>query len=67
LSTSVDHDPNVSEQVDKLARDIAGPGATGEVQELARRIAQAQIDLHAFALRDTNSYQERRTGLIDAS
>lgn len=50
LSTSIDHDPNVSKQVDKLAREIAGPDATSEVQEFARRIAQAQIDLHRVRL-----------------
>ena len=28
-----------------LAREIAGPGANAETQELARRVAEAQIDL----------------------
>jgi hypothetical protein len=46
LSISIDHDPSVSEEVDKLAHDIAGPDATNKVQELARRVAQTQIDLH---------------------
>src|SRR5262245_780692 len=50
LSASIDHDPAVSKEVDKLARAIAGPDATGEVQELARRVAQAQIDLHRVRL-----------------
>jgi len=50
LSTSIDHDPAVSKEVDKLARAIAGSDATGEVQELARRVAQAQIDLHRVRL-----------------
>jgi hypothetical protein len=31
--------------VQTLARDIAGPGANAETQELARRVAEAQIDL----------------------
>jgi hypothetical protein len=31
--------------VQALAREIAGPGANAETQELARRVAEAQIDL----------------------
>jgi hypothetical protein len=31
--------------VEALAREIAGPDATAEIQELAREIAEAQIDL----------------------
>ena len=50
LSASLAHDPNVSKEVDKLAGKIAGPDATIEVQEHARRIAQAQIDLHRVRL-----------------
>src|SRR5215510_12657865 len=50
LSISIDHDPTVSEEVNKLACDIAGPSATGEVQGLARRVAQAQFDLHRVRL-----------------
>src|SRR5262249_43643170 len=49
-SISIDHDPTVSEEVDKLARDIAGHGADGEILGLARRVAQAQIDLHRVRL-----------------
>jgi hypothetical protein len=33
------------EEVEALAREIAGTGASHELQELARRIAEAQIDL----------------------
>jgi hypothetical protein len=50
LNTSIDHDSTVSGEVDKLARDIAGESASAEVQELARRVAQAQIDLHRVRL-----------------
>ena len=50
LSISIDHDPTVSEKVDKLACDIAGQGATAELQGLARRIALAQLDLHRVRL-----------------
>jgi hypothetical protein len=35
----------LSEEVEALAREIAGAGATPEIHELARRIAEAQIDL----------------------
>jgi hypothetical protein len=49
--------------VQALAREIAGPGANVETQELARRVAEAQIDLrrvryarHQF-LSDTLSKQ----------
>jgi len=34
----------LSEEVAPLARDIAGAGATPEILELARRIAETQID-----------------------
>jgi hypothetical protein len=36
---------SLSEEVQALAREIAGPGANAETQELARRVAEAQIDL----------------------
>jgi hypothetical protein len=49
--------------VETLAREIAGPDANGETQDLARRVAEAQIDLrrvryarHQF-LSDTLSEQ----------
>ena len=32
--------------MEALAREIVGTGANSEIQELARRIAEAQIDLH---------------------
>ena len=32
--------------METLARDIAGRGANAQTQELARRVAEAQIDLH---------------------
>jgi hypothetical protein len=50
LNTSIDHDPTVSDEVDKLARDLAGERASAEVQELAGRVAQAQVDLHRVRL-----------------
>jgi hypothetical protein len=45
LSLPVFSDPVLSEEVEMLAREIAGRGASVEVQELARRIAETQVDL----------------------
>jgi len=45
LSLPVCSNPALSEEVETLAREIAGLGARAEVQELARRVAEAQIDL----------------------
>jgi hypothetical protein len=45
LSLSVRSDPVLSEEVEALAREIAGTDANAEIQELARRVAEAQIDL----------------------
>jgi hypothetical protein len=35
----------LSEEVKTLAREIAGPGANAQIQELARQVAEAEIDL----------------------
>ena len=45
LSLPVCSIPALSEEVEALAREIAGPGANATIQELARRVAEAQIDL----------------------
>jgi hypothetical protein len=45
LSLPVLSHPALSEEVEPLARDIAGAGATPEILELARRIAESQVDL----------------------
>jgi hypothetical protein len=45
LSLPVYSDPALFEEVEALAREIAGTDANAEIQELARRIAEAQIDL----------------------
>src|SRR5262249_8381882 len=45
LSLPVYSDPVLSEEVEALARQIVGTDANPEIQELARRIAEAQIDL----------------------
>jgi len=45
LSVPVYSDPLLSEEVDALARKIAGPDASAKIQKLARWIAEAEIDL----------------------
>ena len=45
LSLPVCSNPALSEEVETLAREIAGPDANAETQELARQVAEAQIDL----------------------
>jgi hypothetical protein len=45
LSLPVYSDPVLSEEVEALAREIIGTDTNAEIQELARRIAEAQIDL----------------------
>jgi hypothetical protein len=64
LSLPVCSIPALSEEVETLAREIAGPGANAETRELARQVAEAQIDLrrvryarHQF-LSDTLSNQD---------
>ncbi|HMF06872.1 MAG TPA: hypothetical protein VKE72_07660, partial [Methylocella sp.] len=45
LSLPVLVDPALSQEVEALAREMAGANASSEIQELARRIAEAQVDL----------------------
>jgi hypothetical protein len=45
LSLSVFADPTQSEQVETLAREIASEPTNDSVYQLARRVAEAQIDL----------------------
>jgi hypothetical protein len=45
LSLPVYSDPALCEEVEALTREIAGTDANAEIQELARRVAEAQIDL----------------------
>jgi hypothetical protein len=45
LSLPVCSDRALCEEVEAFAREIAGPDANAELQELARRVAEAQIDL----------------------
>jgi hypothetical protein len=45
LSLSVVLDPVLSEQVEALAREIAGEATDNNIRQLSRRIAEAQIDL----------------------
>jgi hypothetical protein len=55
LSLPVGSIPAMSEEVETLAREIAGPGANAETQELARRVAEAQIDLRRVRMHAINS------------
>jgi hypothetical protein len=45
LSLPVCSNPRLSEEVEALARQIAGPEASAKSLELVRRVAEAQIDL----------------------
>jgi len=45
LSLSLYPNPALSEEVQALLREIAGPDANAEIQGLAQCIAEAQIDL----------------------
>jgi hypothetical protein len=45
LSLPVYSDAALSEKLEALAREIAGADASAEMQELVRRVAEAQIDL----------------------
>ena len=45
LSLPVDSDPTLSQEVAALARQIVGADATPAMQEIARHIAEAQVDL----------------------
>jgi len=45
LSLPVCSNPALSEEVETLACEIAGPDANAETQDLARQVAEAQIDL----------------------
>jgi hypothetical protein len=45
LSLPICSNPALSEEVETLAREVAGTGADAETQELARQVAEAQIDL----------------------
>jgi hypothetical protein len=55
LSLPVYSNPALSEVVETVAREIAGPTATAEILELARAIAESQIDLR----RVRNARQQR--------
>jgi hypothetical protein len=45
LSVPVWSDPALGNEVDAIARKVAGPNATPEIQELARLVAETQVDL----------------------
>jgi hypothetical protein len=45
LSLSIHRDPSVAAEIDALARTIAGPDGDAEMLSLARRIAEAELEL----------------------
>jgi hypothetical protein len=45
LSLPVYYEPGLSEEVEALAREIAGADASTEIRELAHRVAEAHVDL----------------------
>ncbi|MGZ5826134.1 MAG: hypothetical protein ACXWIO_09005 [Croceibacterium sp.] len=45
LTLPICSDPALSEEVEALAREIAGPDANARIKELARRVAETQLDL----------------------
>jgi hypothetical protein len=45
LSLPVFADPTLSEEIEALAREIAGADPSWDIQQAARRVAEAQIDL----------------------
>jgi hypothetical protein len=45
LSLPVHSDPTWSEEVQALAREIAGTNANADIRDLARRVAEAHIDV----------------------
>ena len=51
LSLPVGSNGRVSEEVETLALEIAGPDADAEIQDLARRVAEAQTDVRRVRLR----------------
>jgi hypothetical protein len=71
LSLPVCSNPALSEEVETLAREIAGPGANAQIQELACQAAEAEIDLRRVryaryqllsrALADPYYYEPRAT------
>jgi len=74
LSTSVLIDPLLSATAEELAREIAGPRLSDEILELARRVAEAQVDLarvrqarHEILVSRLNDpdYSPRKTSFSD--
>ena len=59
LSLPLQSDQALSEEVYALARQIAGPHASAHFQILARRIAEAQVDLRRIRYAAINSFPRR--------
>jgi len=71
LRSPISVDPALSAEVEALAREIAGEGASLEQQVLATRVAEAQIDLKRIRrarhdlltpAHSVNNYQSPRGG-----
>jgi enoyl-CoA hydratase/carnithine racemase len=65
LSLPVLVDSDLSQEVEALAREMAGANASSEIQELARRIAEAQIDLRRDATEQKAKAEAVRCKAID--
>jgi hypothetical protein len=50
LSLPIQSDPALGEEAQALAREIAGPNASGQIQMLACRVAEAEVDLRRVRL-----------------
>jgi hypothetical protein len=50
LSLPIQSDQALGEEAQALAREIAGPNASGQIQRLAFRVAEAEVDLRRVRL-----------------
>jgi hypothetical protein len=50
LSLSIRSDPALGEEAQAVAREIAGPNASAQIQMLAFRVAEAEVDLRRVRL-----------------
>ena len=50
LSLPIQSDHALGEEAQALARQIAGPNASGQIQMLASRVAEAEVDLQRVRL-----------------
>ena len=74
LSLTIFADAVLSAEAENLAREIAGEGATLRILELARRVAEAQIDLqrvryarHKLLSNELNNPQDQLSSIARAN